>query len=64
MELVTNKVNENLIHLINNAYSIIKDEFNVSNKRIHHMNFYHKDWSQNDFKFVIDYSSILNILKN
>jgi hypothetical protein len=47
MELITDKIGEKLEELIQNAFESIKDLLIVENKRINHINIYHKNWTRN-----------------
>lgn len=58
MERVSNLVVKELRDLIDNEYQKIEKDFNIQNKRIHHTNIYHKDWTKNS----IESSSIKNVL--
>ena len=47
MELITDKIGVKLEELIQNAFESIKDSLIMENKRINHINIYHKDWIHN-----------------
>jgi hypothetical protein len=58
MELITNKISLELQKLIESSFVEIKDLITEKNKRINHVNVYHKDWGCSSC------SSIIKILHN
>ena len=58
MEVITYKIHKNLKKLIKYKFSIIKNDIEIENKRINHINIYHRDWQNNNCDEIIE------ILKN
>ena len=58
MELITHKIHKKLKKLIKYNFSIIKNDIEIENKRINHINIYHRDWQNNNCDEIIE------ILKN
>lgn len=53
MELITDKIGTKLEELIENAFESIKDLLIIENKRINHINIYHKNWTHNLYEHMI-----------
>jgi hypothetical protein len=51
MEYITNNINDKLKDMIVDSYDSIKNNFNMNNQRINHINIYHKDWSDDKINF-------------
>jgi hypothetical protein len=58
MELITPRINKYLKKLIKDQYLLIKELIKEENKRINHINIYHRDWQNNNCE------EIIKILKN
>jgi hypothetical protein len=58
MELITLKIDNNLKNLIKHKFSLLKEVIEKENKRINHINIYHREWQKNDCDEIIE------ILKN
>jgi hypothetical protein len=54
MELVTSKIGADLDALIQGAFESIRDSIIAENKRINHINIYHKDWIHNSYERLIN----------
>jgi hypothetical protein len=53
MELITSTINKNLKKLIKEKFSLVKEVIEKENKRINHINIYHRDWIKNDCDEII-----------
>jgi hypothetical protein len=58
MELITPRINKNLKNFIKEQFLLIKELIKEENKRINHINIYHRDWQNNNC------DEIIKILKN
>jgi hypothetical protein len=59
MELITTQIEADLEKIIQGAFESVKDSLIVENKRINHVNIYHKDWVNNSYQ---DLQDLINIL--
>jgi len=53
MEVITSKINKNLKKIIKERFLLIKDDIYIENKRINHINIYHRDWENNNCDDII-----------
>jgi len=53
MELITSKIEADLEEIIRGAFESVKDSLIAENKRINHINIYHKDWIHNSYEKMI-----------
>lgn len=58
MEVITSKINKKLKKIIKSKFAIVKNDIEIENKRISHINIYHRDWQNNSCDEIIE------ILKN